>query len=117
MIWEGEYLELERRFHRAYLNKPTIGKAVLPSAGSLSIQEIKRDTTYKSLKQMSCRTDIDDTDHDAAVYLLKTYFPDDDEDDYTINEYDHYHSLSLLTHRVQKSNLGPTDTNKLKIKP
>eukprot|EP01084_Bolivina_argentea_P095743 172117_1 len=75
---------------------------------------------------MSEATDIEDQEHDAAVYLLKTYFPDDDDDEGEMeyNGYDPYRSdrmnrlLSPTHHSAQKSNIEPSETaNRFPIKP
>lgn len=109
MIWQFEYSELEKRLHRAYLHKP------YDHYNNNKMPTLKRDKTFLSLKNMSESTDVDDQDHDAAVYLLKTYFPDDDEDD--IPSFKSPKSSKSASHASQKSALSPNKSrNRLKTR-
>ena len=112
MIWEREYHELEKRLHRENLNKI---KLSFPNQHQL----LKRDRTFLSLKHMSESTDVDDGDHDAAVFLLKNYFHDDDDDydDNTsfYNDYDDYHSqIALAANSKNNNNKNKNNGNKNK---
>lgn len=58
MIWEREFLELEKRLHRQYIlpsrNKNGLFSPLAPS------KLMKRDKTFMSLKEMSQSTDVAD---------------------------------------------------------
>eukprot|EP00485_Elphidium_margaritaceum_P013942 CAMPEP_0202729612 /NCGR_PEP_ID=MMETSP1385-20130828/186221_1 /ASSEMBLY_ACC=CAM_ASM_000861 /TAXON_ID=933848 /ORGANISM="Elphidium margaritaceum" /LENGTH=1351 /DNA_ID=CAMNT_0049395879 /DNA_START=144 /DNA_END=4199 /DNA_ORIENTATION=+ len=132
MVWEREYAELEHRLHRAYLRKPYAHYTANPMSNKLAHQYdiLKRDRTFLSLKHMSESTNVDDTDHDAAVFLLKTYFPDDEDEQVQMSyEPDHDedeeegadHGLLALpspTHNAHKSSDFHANSNtRLQVKP
>ena len=76
MGWEREYHELEKRLHR--LDKKN--KVGMYHRASYHQHQMNRDTTFLTLKEMSESTTVNDDDHDTAVHLLRTYFPDTDDD-------------------------------------
>ena len=117
MIWEREYHELERLHHR-HINGQQ-------SSIRNQSQLLKKDHTFLSLKHMSESTDVDDQEHDNAVFLLKNFYPDDesemDDDTYSLLS-SSMNSPTNLTHVPHsKSTLGspstPTNTNTLGVKP
>ena len=68
-IWYREYGELHKRLlknvNKANMNR-NIGK----------FGQIKREKTYRQLQKMSKSTKVADDDHDMAVFLLDSFFPD-----------------------------------------
>ena len=68
-IWEKEYDVLQTRLRRGQVSHGI-------SRPSRKPQTIKREKTFLSLKLMSQATDVDDSTHDVAVFLLDNFFDD-----------------------------------------